>query len=69
MPRNSVAGKRGGAGGRGAPPDVYSPFVDIPEGEDADPLGAVGDAIKWLIYLVLFGWIIRICKVVLGIGD
>lgn len=57
----NIANKRGGGGGRNAPPTVYTPFCDWDDGPDADPIGAVLDIVKFFVWLCVVGllwWII-----------
>ena len=51
----SISGKRGGSGGKNAPPDIYTGFFDIGDDTKADPIGAVSDGIKFLVLLLIFG--------------
>lgn len=57
-----IAWRRGGAGGRNAPPQTYSPFVDFEDGPGADPIGAIVDVLLFLGSLVVIGFSILIYK-------
>lgn len=56
----NIANKRGGAGGRNAPPQVYMGFGDFGNERDANPIGAVLDVIKFFVVLVFLGLVIWI---------
>lgn len=61
----NIANKRGGAGGRNAPPNCYMGFGDFGDGPDANPIGAILDIIKFFCMLVVIGlavWIYQILK-------
>lgn len=64
---NPIAGKRGGSGGRNAPPTVYAPFGSLDDDDQEDEPGktvhVLSTAFVWLLLWVVVALVMRLARI------